>query len=121
MIIFQKQSLGAKHSKARPRQVARPAILYNACVLCQDHFEDSQIFDASAPKKRLGQNAVPTIFKVPNPPPKVTPQRPLTKKKAFGITTALPTGSTKDNEILKNRSVVNTVTFQRIHAERIPC
>ena len=52
--------------------------MYNAYTLCSKHFEDSQFMNP-AKKNSLIHTAVPTIFDVPNPPPSVTPKRPLPK------------------------------------------
>ena len=52
--------------------------MYNSYTLCSKHFEDSQFMN-SAKKNSLIHTAVPTIFDVPNPPPSVTPKRPLPK------------------------------------------
>ena len=41
--------------------------LYNNCLLCSDHFEDGQFMNSQI-KNSLVWNAVPTLFKVPNPP-----------------------------------------------------
>lgn len=43
-------------------------------MFCPDHFEDNMFMNV-AEKKRLVWNAVPTLFKVPNPPPKETSSR----------------------------------------------
>ena len=50
--------------------------LYKNYKLCAKHFEDSQFMNADQ-KKSLVHNAVPTLFDIPNPPPKVTIQRKL--------------------------------------------
>ena len=47
--------------------------------LCSNHFEDSQFMNRNT-KSKLIWNAVPTLFDVPNPPAKITPSRPLTKR-----------------------------------------
>ena len=44
--------------------------------LCSDHFESSQFTNVEK-KNRLIPDAIPTLFNVPNPPPKITPSRPL--------------------------------------------
>ena len=49
--------------------------------VCSNHFEDSQFMNIST-KNKLIHTAVPTLMNLPNPPPKLTPSRPLTKKKA---------------------------------------
>ncbi len=54
--------------------------LYNSYRLCSVHFEDSQFMNANE-KRRLIWNAVPTLFDVPNPPPKQTPSRPSRKRR----------------------------------------
>ena len=50
--------------------------LYKNYKLCSKEFEDSQFMNADQ-KKSLVHKAVPTIFDIPNPPPKVTIQRKL--------------------------------------------
>ena len=47
--------------------------------LCSNHFEDSQFMHRNT-KSKLIWNAVPTLFDVPNPPAKITPSWPLTKR-----------------------------------------
>ena len=42
-------------------------------TICANHFEDNQFMN-SAMKNRLIHNAVPIIFDIPNPPPKLTPK-----------------------------------------------
>ena len=44
--------------------------LYKCYTLCANHFEDSQFMNPQA-KKSLIHNALPTLFDVPNPPPKL--------------------------------------------------
>ena len=44
--------------------------LYNGYTLCANHFEDSQFMNPQA-KIKLIHNALPTLFDVPNPPPKL--------------------------------------------------
>ena len=52
----------------------KPAKFLNVNVkLCSLHFEPSQYHKDS---KRLRQDAVPTLFDVPNAPKEVTPKRP---------------------------------------------
>ena len=43
------------------------------------HFEDSQFMNIST-KNRLIHTVVPTLMNLPNPPPKLTPSRPLPKR-----------------------------------------
>ena len=47
--------------------------------LCSNHFEDSQFMNRNT-KSKLIWNDVPTLFDVPNPPAKITPSQPLTKR-----------------------------------------
>ena len=47
------------------------------CV-CSNHFEDSQLMNILT-KNKLIHTAVPTLMNFPNPPPKLTPSRPLPK------------------------------------------
>ena len=49
--------------------------LYNF-ELCSNHFEDSQFVNKEK-KSRFIRNAVPTLFDVPNPPPKMTISQPI--------------------------------------------
>ena len=42
-------------------------------TVCANHFEDNQFMNP-AMKNRLIHNAVPTIFDIPNLPPKLTPK-----------------------------------------------
>ena len=49
--------------------------LYNYRI-CADHFEDG-VFMNVAQKNSLMPHAIPTLFDVPNPPPKVTIKRKL--------------------------------------------
>ena len=49
--------------------------LYNNCRICSNHFEDS-MFRGSL-KNRLKEDAVPTIFSVPNPPKSTGSKRRL--------------------------------------------
>ncbi|KAK7492497.1 hypothetical protein BaRGS_00016370, partial [Batillaria attramentaria] len=48
--------------------------------LCSYHFEANQ-FTVPQERKRLNWNAVPTLFDVPNPPPKLTLTRPGRKER----------------------------------------
>ena len=47
-------------------------------TVCANHFEDNQFMNP-AMKNRLIHNAVPTIFDISNPPPKLTPKQQLPK------------------------------------------
>jgi hypothetical protein len=51
--------------------------------LCANHFEPSQ-FTIPAERKRLNWNAVPTLFDVPNPPPRIEMKRPAPKERKSG-------------------------------------
>ncbi|XP_076441982.1 uncharacterized protein LOC143281002 isoform X3 [Babylonia areolata] len=51
--------------------------LYTNCKLCSEHFEPNQFMNPSAEKLSLVWNAVPTLFNIPNPPPKVTTKRKM--------------------------------------------
>ena len=53
-----------------------PDYLYKNCVLCANHFEDSQFMHVPS-KNKLVPEAVPTLFDVPNPPPRVSLKRQL--------------------------------------------
>ena len=55
-----------------------PQHLYNAYTLCSRHFEDSQFMNP-VEKRSLIHTAIPTFFDVPNPPPRITPNGPLSK------------------------------------------
>ena len=60
----------------------------NSCVLCAEHFEDSQFMNML--HNRLIWNAVPTRFDVPNPPPSVSCKRPPPKPQLDIIRRKLP-------------------------------
>lgn len=45
------------------------------CRICSDHFEDSQFMNCVT-KEKLKWDAVPTIFRVPNPPKRLESIRP---------------------------------------------
>ena len=51
--------------------------LYKNYIVCENHFEESQFMNPNVKKKKLIHTAVPTLFDVPNPPPKVTLKRSL--------------------------------------------
>ena len=53
--------------------------LYNY-ELCSMHFEDSQ-FKNKQKRNRFIETAIPTLFDVPNPPPKITPKHKLKERK----------------------------------------
>ena len=46
--------------------------------VCSNHFEDSQFMNIST-KNKLIHTAVPTLMNLPDPPPKLTPSRPIPK------------------------------------------
>ncbi|KAK7475817.1 hypothetical protein BaRGS_00032963, partial [Batillaria attramentaria] len=50
-------------------------------VLCSKHFEPSQFLCSDQPRKRLVWNAVPTVFDVPNPPPKLKSRKRSPRKR----------------------------------------
>ena len=54
--------------------------LYNGYTLCANHFEDSQFMNPQA-KIKLIHNALPTLFDVPNPPPKLALKQPPPKER----------------------------------------
>ena len=54
--------------------------LYNGYTLCANHFEDSQFMNPQA-KIKLIHNALPTLFDVPNPPPKLALKWPSPKER----------------------------------------
>ena len=56
-----------------------PDKLHKNYKICSDHFEPSQFMNEK--KDRLIWNAEPRLFAVPNPPAKITPQRPPPKKR----------------------------------------
>ncbi|KAK7496585.1 hypothetical protein BaRGS_00012237, partial [Batillaria attramentaria] len=62
-------------------QKKTPEQLYRSAVLCSEHFEESQFMN-TALKKRLVWNAVPTVFDIPNPPPRLTGKRPPVERSA---------------------------------------
>ena len=47
--------------------------LHNNCKLCAEHFEDCMFTNHM--KNRLNPKAKPTVFNIPNPPPKVGQKR----------------------------------------------
>ena len=49
-------------------------------VMCQNHFEDNQFTNVNT-KRRLVRTAVPTLFDIPNPPPRITCKRPPPKQR----------------------------------------
>ena len=63
------------------RDDIRQTPLHKLCHLhlCSNHFEDSQFMNKNT-KSKLIWNAVPTLFDVPNPPPKITPSQQLIKR-----------------------------------------
>ena len=54
-----------------------PQHLYTNYRICDKHFEDSQFMNRENRKAGIIWCALPTLFDVPNPPPKVTPQRKM--------------------------------------------
>lgn len=56
--------------------------LYESCRLCADHFEDTQFMNPRL-RNRLTSTAVPTIFKVPNPPLPLKSIRKSPRKRLF--------------------------------------
>ena len=56
-----------------------PEYLYKNKRLCSEHFEDGQFMNVQS-RNRLIPNAIPTLFKVPNPPAKITLSRPRQKR-----------------------------------------
>ena len=46
-------------------------------TLCSKHFGDSQFMNPAMKERGLMWKAVPTIFTVPNPPPKESTEQPL--------------------------------------------
>jgi hypothetical protein len=61
---------------------SNPTYLYDNCRLCSDHFEDSQFVDPLL-KSRLLSTAVPTKFRVPNPPKTLSSFRKPPAKRLF--------------------------------------
>lgn len=53
-------------------------------VLCSEHFEPSLVIKTKT-KQLLRRDAIPTLFKVSNPPPSVTPSRPAPKERICEI------------------------------------
>ena len=54
-----------------------PQHLYTNYRICYKHFEDSQFMNKENRKAGFIWCALPTLFDVPNPPPKITPQRKM--------------------------------------------
>ncbi|GFS16522.1 protein-kinase, interferon-inducible double stranded RNA-dependent inhibitor, repressor of (P58 repressor) b [Elysia marginata] len=53
--------------------------LHKNNYLCAEHFEPCCFSKTATSRARLINGAVPTIFNVPNPPPKLTPSQPPPK------------------------------------------
>lgn len=53
-----------------------PSYCYGNLLLCETHFEASMFYN-SLSKSSLLRNAIPTLFDVPNPPPKLSLKRKL--------------------------------------------
>ena len=49
--------------------------------MCENHFESCCFKETKGKRKLLKNDAVPSIFAVPNPPPKQTPSRPPPKER----------------------------------------
>ncbi|RUS83599.1 hypothetical protein EGW08_008653 [Elysia chlorotica] len=66
-------------------------------VFCSEHFEENQfncpLELSSSSRRTLKWNAVPTLFDIPNPPPKATPKRKHTIRAAPEV----PSKKTKSN------------------------
>ncbi|GFO07102.1 52 kda repressor of the inhibitor of the protein kinase [Plakobranchus ocellatus] len=58
-----------------------PRELYTSNVLCAIHFEDSEYTDPHRRNRLKPLKAVPTIFNIPNPPPKFANRRPAPRKR----------------------------------------
>ena len=61
--------------------------LYNY-ELCSNHFENSQFTNRDKKNKLIG-NAIPILFDVPNPLPKVTSSQPIKTKLAIAHTKSM--------------------------------
>ena len=114
--------------------------LYNL-ELCSNHFEDSQFMNKET-KNKLIWNAVPTLFDVKNPPPKVTPSRlksthyltPIqtassssTKRARKGedslsdSTKPIPECDTPHKEKLKRKvQALKTKLWRKCHPKKVP-
>ena len=61
-----------------------PESLYKNIRLCSRHFEECMF--TSSRKSRIKSDAVPTIFDIPNPPPRIGAKRRLLfRQEAFGM------------------------------------
>ena len=54
------------------------AYLYKNCRICAIHFEDCMF--TSPLKNRLNPEAKPTVFEIPNPPPRIGCKRRITQR-----------------------------------------
>ena len=89
--------------------------LYANCCICSEHFEPSQFMDPSSKTCRLIWCAVPTIFNVPNPPPKLTTKRalptrtelPAKKPRKQKKTLPNDTGNYRSYFVLNNHTLVS--------------
>ena len=57
--------------------------LYNNCKLCSKHFEDCIFYNYL--RNRLKSDAKPTLFDIPNPPPKIGLKRRAIQKNTICI------------------------------------
>ena len=60
-----------------------PQYLYNNCKLCSNHFEDCIFYNYL--RNRLKSDAKPTLFDIPNPPPKIGLKRRAIQKNTICI------------------------------------
>ncbi|GFO33638.1 THAP domain-containing protein 1 [Plakobranchus ocellatus] len=58
-----------------------PTKLHRSSAICEEHFEPSCFRQTK--RKLLTQNAVPTIFNIPNPPPSQSSSRPPPKERIY--------------------------------------
>ena len=69
--------------------------LHRSNVMCEKHFEPCCFKETKGKRKLLKNDAVPSIFAVPNPPPKQTPSRPPPKERIAPTLSQATTSSTE--------------------------
>ena len=62
-----------------------PEYLYKNCKLCAQHFEDAMFTNHL--KNRLNAQAKPTLFNIPNPPPRVRQKRRMLQRSTSPVVT----------------------------------
>ena len=70
--------------------------LHRSNVKCEKHFESCCFKETKGKRKLLKNDAVPSIFAVPNPPPKQTPRPPPKERIAPTLSQATTSGTETD-------------------------